>query len=62
MIYKEGEQNEFLIKPFELEEGVLLCKCGSKRVFSYTKQIRASDECITTFATCAKCGSRWTHN
>ena len=62
IIFKEEEQNEFLIKPFEVEEGVLTCKCGSKKVFSYQSQTRGMDEPSTTFATCAKCGSKWQYN
>jgi DNA-directed RNA polymerase subunit M/transcription elongation factor TFIIS len=56
------EQDDFLIKPFEVEEGVLECKCGSRRVLSYSKQCRSSDEPMTTFATCMKCKSSWTYN
>jgi DNA-directed RNA polymerase subunit M/transcription elongation factor TFIIS len=56
------EQDDFLIKPFEVEEGVLECKCGSRRVLSYSKQCRSSDEPMTTFATCMKCKSSWSYS
>lgn len=64
------EQNDFIENPFAVEEGVLECKsrdtngvlCGSKRVFSYQKQVRSSDEPMTTFASCCKCGTKWTYS
>ena len=62
MILEEIEQDNFIIKPFEMEEGVLECKCGSKRVYSYSKQCRGGDESSTTFATCLKCKSQWTYS
>ena len=62
IILEEKEQNEFIIKPFEIEEGVLECKCGSKRVYSYSKQCRGGDESSTTFATCLECKSKWTYS
>ena len=55
------EQNNFIEKPFEVEEGVLECKCGSKKVFSFTKQTRSADEPMTTFAECFACGKKWTY-
>ena len=62
MIDKEIEQDNFLIKPLEIEEGVLECKCGSKRVFSYQKQCRGGDESSTTFAECVACKSKWIYS
>jgi len=64
------EQDEFIENPFEVEEGAIECKaftnsggiCGSKRIISYSKQIRSCDEPTTTFATCCKCGSKWVYN
>jgi DNA-directed RNA polymerase subunit M/transcription elongation factor TFIIS len=61
------EQNDFIENPFAVEEGVLECKardkngqvCGSKRVFSYQRQVRSADEPMTTFASCCKCGTKW---
>lgn len=62
IIYEEQEQNNFLIKPFEVEEGVIECKCGSTRVYSFAKQTRGADESTTTFAECMACGNKWTYS
>ena len=64
------EQNDFIENPFAVEEGVLECKardkdgnvCGSKRVFSYQRQVRSADEPMTTFATCCNCGTKWQYS
>ena len=57
---KIKEEESFIIKPFEIEEGVLECgKCGSKKTYSYTKQTRSGDESTTVFAVCYKCNNRW---
>ena len=57
---KEREHDDFLIKPFEVSEGVLECsKCGSKQTISTSKQTRAGDESTTVFAMCVKCNSTW---
>ena len=64
------EQNDFIENPFAVEEGVLECKardkdgrvCGSKRVFSYQRQIRSADEPMTTFASCCNCGTKWQYS
>lgn len=54
------EQDEFMLNPFEIEEGVLECgKCKSKKTFSFTKQTRSADEGTTVFAQCAQCGHKW---
>ena len=54
------EQNDFLQNPFEVEEGVFQCKaCGSKRVFSYCKQDRSSDEGMSVYAQCIACKTKW---
>ena len=61
--YLIEEQDEFIINPFEVEEGVTKCnKCGSERVFTYSKQVRSSDEPMTTFAKCVKCKQQWTYS
>lgn len=72
--YKElqsrlNEQDEFIENPFKVEEGVLECKaikngkvCGSKRVYSYTKQVRSCDEPATTFASCCACQAKWQYS
>lgn len=60
--HKLQEQDDFIENPFEVEEGVLQCKCGSKKVFSYSKQTRSADEPMTTYATCVICNSSWIYN
>jgi DNA-directed RNA polymerase subunit M/transcription elongation factor TFIIS len=60
---KQEEQDEFILKPFEVEEGVLQCNnCGSKRTISYQKQQRSCDESATTFAKCCKCRTSWIYS
>ena len=56
------EQDEFVMNPIEIEEGALECRCGSKRVFSYSKQTRSCDEPMTTFAQCMSCKSKWKYS
>ncbi len=56
------EQDNFLINPFEVEDGVLECNCGSKRVFSYSKQVRSCDEGTSVFANCMECKASWVHS
>ncbi len=57
------EYDNFLIKPFEVTEGVIECfKCKSKRTFSYQKQTRSADEPFTTFCTCMQCGNKWQYS
>ena len=54
------EQDNFIISPFEIDEGVLQCdKCGSKKTFSYSKQTRSGDESTTVFAVYANCKATW---
>ena len=57
-----AEEDDFIKNPFEVEEGILTCKCGSKRVYSYTKQCRSSDEPMSTFAQCVACNSKWVYS
>lgn len=61
-IKEEEEQDEFIINPFQVEEGMIECRCGSKRVYSYSKQCRSGDEGITSFHQCLKCKSKWSLN
>ena len=65
------EQDGFIENPFQVEEGIFECKaidkksgklCGSKRVFSYTRQVRSSDEPMSVFSTCVQCGSKWVYS
>lgn len=59
---KLDEHDEFIENPFEVEEGVAECKCGSKRVFTYQQQRRSADEPMTTIAKCVKCNKSWTYS
>ena len=59
---EEVEQNNFIINPFEIQEGIFECKCGSKKVLSYQKQSRSADEPSTTYAECVMCGFKWVYN
>jgi len=61
-IDKLMEQDDFIINPFDVEDGAMECKCGSKKVFSYSKQTRAADEPMTTFAQCVECNNKWIYN
>jgi len=61
-IQEEIEQDNFIIQPFEIVEGITECKCGSKRVYSFTKQTRGGDEISTTFNECLSCKSKWSYS
>lgn len=55
-----AEQNDFIQNPFEVEEGVFQCKaCGSRRVYSYTRQDRSCDEGTSVYAQCVACKIKW---
>ena len=57
---KLEEMDNFLMKPFEVDEGVLTCnKCNSNKTFSYTKQTRSGDESTTVFVVCSNCNAKW---
>ena len=62
MIVDEIDQDNFIKNPFEIEEGVLECNCGSKIVFSYQKQSRSADEPMSTYATCIVCKAKWIYS
>jgi len=60
---KLEEHDDYLVKPFEVAEGVVECKkCGSNKTFSVQKQVRSSDEPMTTFSRCVQCGATWTYD
>lgn len=60
---RQQEEEHFIEKPFEVEEGVLTCpKCKGSKTFSYAKQTRSADEPMTTFATCMLCKWKWTYS
>jgi DNA-directed RNA polymerase subunit M/transcription elongation factor TFIIS len=57
---KIEEENDFMVCPYEISEGVLTCgKCGCKKIFSFSKQTRSMDEPTTVFALCSECGNKW---
>jgi len=53
---KQKEYDDFLVNPPQVEEGVIECKCGSKKTFSFSKQTRRADESATVFDRCSDCG------
>ena len=57
------EQENYLINPIEVAEGVSTCpKCQSNKTFSVQKQVRSSDEPMTTFLRCVRCSYTWTYS
>lgn len=59
---KISEFDEYLVKPFEVVEGISECgKCHSKKTWSVQKQVRCSDEPMTTFSRCVECGNQWSY-
>jgi len=62
-IQKEKEQEDYVINPFEAEEGVVQCvKCKSMKVYSVSRQTRAADEPMTTVSVCTTCKHKWSQN
>jgi len=54
------EHDDYIVRPFEVVEGVTECgKCGSRKTYSVQKQVRSSDEPMTTFSRCVECGNSW---
>jgi len=45
--------------PFDVEEGIHECVCGSKKTFSWQLQTSSSDEGMTNFVKCVKCKKQW---
>lgn len=63
MSVKLQEQDDFILMPFEIVEGVVKCsKCQSKKTFSVQRQTRGGDEPMTTFSTCVECGNNWVYS
>lgn len=58
--HNENVLDNFIKTKKIIEEGVVECKCGSKRVITSSKQTRAADEPMTVFCHCILCGSKWT--
>lgn len=59
---KTREQDDYILNPPDVEEGVVECKCGSKKVYSVSVQTRSADEPMSTRAFCYVCKARWTQN
>lgn len=59
---KMQEQDDFIENPFEVEEGVFECRCGSRRVYSYQKMCRGADEPMSSFAQCVACHNKWVYS
>jgi DNA-directed RNA polymerase subunit M/transcription elongation factor TFIIS len=60
---KIEEYDDYLVKPFEVVEGVVECgKCQSKKTWSVQKQTRSADEPSTTFSRCVECGHQWSYS
>lgn len=60
---KIHEHDEYLIKPFDIVEGVTTCvNCGSKKTWNIQKQVRSQDEPMTTFSRCSDCGKQWSYS
>jgi DNA-directed RNA polymerase subunit M/transcription elongation factor TFIIS len=57
---EQKEQDDFLLNPFDVEEGVMTCgKCGSRKTYSYSKQLRSADEPTSTICICVVCKNKW---
>jgi DNA-directed RNA polymerase subunit M/transcription elongation factor TFIIS len=57
---KDEKEAKNIETPLDVKEGVNKCsKCGSKKTFQFSLQIRSCDEPATIFLTCAMCGHRW---
>lgn len=61
--FDEIEQDNFILVPFEVKEGVAKClKCHSEKAYIYQRQSRSSDEPMTTYAQCVECNAKWTYS
>lgn len=63
-IFKDNIKNEqiemeFIDNPFNVVDSILECKCGSKKVLSFAKQVRGADEGTSVFAKCLECNRKW---
>jgi DNA-directed RNA polymerase subunit M/transcription elongation factor TFIIS len=60
---KQGEKDEYLTNPLQVEEGVMKCDvCNSNKTYSYQKQVRSADEGFSTFCFCLNCNHKWRIN
>lgn len=42
-----------------VEDSIITCKCGSKKVLEQSIQTRSADESATSFYYCVMCGRNW---
>jgi DNA-directed RNA polymerase subunit M/transcription elongation factor TFIIS len=57
---EEEEFTSFIITPLEVVEGILKCgKCKSRKILSFSKQIRSGDEPMSVVAKCTNCHHKW---
>jgi len=57
---KDEKEAKNIETPLDVKEGVNKCsKCGSKKTFQFSLQVRSCDEPATIFLTCAVCNHRW---
>jgi len=60
---KIQEHDDYLVKPFEVVDGVVRCpKCNGTKTWSVQKQTRSSDEPMTTFSRCVNCSHQWAYS
>ena len=45
--------------PEKMPDGILVCRCGSKKTSYYEMQTRSADEPMTVFARCHTCSAKW---
>jgi DNA-directed RNA polymerase subunit M/transcription elongation factor TFIIS len=57
--FAQKEQDDYITKPMEVTEGVVQCKCGSRRTISHSKQTRGGDEGMTVYSMCIVCKNKW---
>lgn len=43
----------------QVEDSIVTCKCGSKKVLEQSIQTRSADESATSFYYCVKCTRNW---
>ena len=57
---KEFDTMIFIIsRKDRIAEGILECKCSSRKITSTQVQSRSRDEGMSIFAKCSVCGKRW---
>ncbi len=53
---KEKELDTYIETPLDIASGVIICQhCGKNKTYSWEKQVRKSDEPMTTFYYCISC-------